>query len=275
MKDKIQHNARDINLYVQDYIHKDNDFENVMVHFRRQKVLEILRHYKAKNILEIGCGCQSIFDFYFDYEKFFVVEPAEHFCTLISKSKHYNPKITIIKDFLENQITPLQRENFDFIILSSLLHEVQNPFEFLHIVKKLCVKNTILHINVPNNKSFHLLWAYESGLVQQIGNLTSTSVKLQQHSTFDKSSLAKIVKECGFSIVRDEVSTASSLSMGGGDGVGSYFIKPFNHKKMMELMNLDILDENLLEGLNKLCKYFPDNGAEIFVNCKIAKKERK
>ena len=46
-------------------------------------------------------------------------------------------------------------------------------------------------------------------------------------------------------------------------------MKPFNHAKMTELMKSGIIDENLLNGLNKLAKYFPDNGAEIFVNCKI------
>ena len=34
-------------------------------------------------------------------------------------------------------------------------------------------------------------------------------------------------------------------------------------------MKSGIIDENLLNGLNKLAKYFPENGAEIFVNCKI------
>lgn len=201
---------RDINRYAQDYIHSDNDFESVMVHFRRQKVLEILCHYKPKSILEIGCGIQSIFDFYVDYERFVVVEPSELFCDSIAKSKHYNPKITIIKDFLENQLSTLQNEKFDFIILSGLLHEVQNPLEFLRVVAKLCAKNTILHINVPNNKSFHLLWAYESGLIHHIGELTSTAVKMQQHSAFDKDSLVRIVTKSGFEILDDE------MSMGGG-----------------------------------------------------------
>lgn len=203
--------SRDIAKYAQDYIHADNDFESVMVHFRRQKVLEILNHYKPKRVLEIGCGVQSIFDFYFEYERFVVVEPSELFCESIAKSKRFNPKITIIKDFLENQLHTLKNEKFDFIILSSLLHEVPNPHEFLLVVAQLCDKDTVLHINVPNNKSFHLLWAYESGLLQSIGQLTSTAVKMQQNSAFDKESLAQIVRECGFEILTDSVST-----MGGG-----------------------------------------------------------
>lgn len=48
-------------------------------------------------------------------------------------------------------------------------------------------------------------------------------------------------------------------------------MKPFNHKKMAELMKQGIIDETLLEGLNRLSKYFPENGAEIFVNCRKSK----
>ena len=204
---------RDIERYTKDYIHSDNDFEAVMVHFRRQKVLEILNHYKPKSILEIGCGTKSIFDFYFEYERFVVVEPSELFCDSIIKSKHYNPKVTIYQGFLENQVATLKKQKFDFIILSSLLHEVQNPLEFLQVVAKLCDKNTILHINVPNNKSFHLLWAYEAGLIKHIGQLTNTAVKMQQNSAFDKESLAKIVKTAGFQILANNAN--STFNNGG------------------------------------------------------------
>lgn len=49
---------------------------------------------------------------------------------------------------------------------------------------------------------------------------------------------------------------------------GSYFIKPFNHAKMQECLKLNILDSNLLNGLEKMVKYMPEYGAEIFINCK-------
>lgn len=193
-------NTRDIERYTKDYIHSDNDFEAVMVHYRRQKVLEILHHYKPKRILEIGCGVQASFDFYQEYEKFVVVEPSKEFCKMISSSKHKNAKVSIINDFLENQIPTLEKQEFDFILLSSLLHELNSPLDFLKSLRKLCGEDTILHINVPNNKSFHLLWAYEAGLIKHIGQLTSTAVKMQQNSAFDAQSLAQIVQKAGFDI---------------------------------------------------------------------------
>ncbi len=47
---------------------------------------------------------------------------------------------------------------------------------------------------------------------------------------------------------------------------GSYFVKPFTHNQMHKMIKKDIIDENVLDGLYKIAKYFPDNGSEIFVN---------
>ena len=79
---------RDINQYTKDYL--NHDFEDTMVYYRRKKVLEILNQYKPKNILEVGCGIQSIFDFYTEYENFTIIEPSIQFCEMIKKSDKYN-----------------------------------------------------------------------------------------------------------------------------------------------------------------------------------------
>ena len=98
-----------------------------------------------------------------------------------------------------------------------------------------------------------MLWAYKSGLISHIGDLTGTANILQQHTTFNMKTLAEMVENFHFSIIDN----------------GSYFIKPFNHKKMQTLLNENILDENLLEGLYDMVDYFPNSGAEIFVNCRV------
>lgn len=243
---------RDIEKYTKDYL--CHDFEDIMVKFRRNNVLQVFNDYKPKNILEIGCGMQSLFDFYNDYETFTVIEPSKKFCENILKSTKMNTRISVINDYLENQVNFLRSKSFDFILCSCLLHEVEKPECFLQDIKQICNSKTILRIDVPNNKSFHLLWAYESGLLNHIGDLTKTSIKMQQYSTFDIDSLSKIVLKEGFNILDK----------------GSYFIKPFNHKKMAELLELEIIDKQLLIGLDNLIKYFPENGAEIFVNCRLS-----
>ena len=242
--------SRDINKYTKDYL--NHDFEDTMIYYRRKKILEILNKYNPEKILEVGCGTQSVFDFYNNYETFVVVEPSKQFCEMIKKSKNYNSKVTIINDFLENKAESLKNEKFDFIILSGLLHEVTEPIKMLKCIKQLCNNNTLVHINVPNAHSMHLLWAYKSGLIEKIGNLTEVAKHFQQHTTFTLESLVKMVDSVNFSIIEK----------------GSYFIKPFNHSKMQKLLDEKIIDSNLLNGLYDLVEYFPNNGAEIYVNCK-------
>lgn len=246
---------RDIEKYTKDYL--CHNFEDIMVRIRRDNVLKLFNDYKPKNILEIGCGMQSIFDFYNDFETFTVIEPSKKICENVLKSKNMNSKISVINDYLENQVDFLRAKSFDFILCSCLLHEVENPKCFLQHIKQICKSKTILRIDVPNSKSFHLLWAYESGLLKHIGDLTNTSIKMQQHSTFDIDSLLQLVQKLGFEVLSK----------------GSYFIKPFNHKKMAELLELEIIDKQLLVGLDNMIKYFPENGAEIFVNCRFSEVE--
>ncbi len=200
----MQSFERNLADYTQNYLNADYmQFENVLVFMRRKKVLEILNQYRPKNILEIGAGTQSLFDFYHDFESFTVVEPSLEFFKNIQQSSFYNPqKITLIHDFLEKQIEKLKTKSFDCIILSSLLHEIPEPIEFLKLVHSLCNPNTILHVNVPNNQSLHLLWAVEAGLLPKVGDLTPTAQKMQQFQTFNLKTLTITLDSAGFAPIR-------------------------------------------------------------------------
>ncbi len=247
---------RNIDKYTEMYF--THDFEDTMVFYRRKKVLEILNEYKPKNILEIGCGLDSIANYYKTFNTFTIIEPSTTFAQkaendlIVQNPPPRNKNVIVINDFIENRIDDLKNQNFDFIILSSLLHEVNDVNNFIKQVVKLLDNNTILHINVPNSKSFHLIWAYESGLIQNMGKLTKTAKSLQQNTTFDTEKLNKFVNENGLEILQS----------------GSYFIKPFNHAKMALLLKEQVINKELLDGLYYITKYMPNIGAEIFVNCK-------
>ena len=246
---------RDIERYAKEYVAEEYGFERVMRRYRHKKVHESLQQFKALHVLEIGCGPNSLAERYNQYERFVIVEPSQDFCAMVKASSAYGPGVEIIPDVVENQFTRLREMRFDFIILSSLLHEVHEPRQMLRGLHALCGPGTILHVNVPNAESFHFLWAKEAGLIDKIGAQSEQFTKLQQTSIFTLSSLIAMLEEEGFVILEQ----------------GSYFIKPFNHAKMQKALEIGLLDNPLLDGLYALSSRFPAAGAEIFANCRVAR----
>lgn len=241
---------RNIEQYIQDY--KSSDFEKVMVHYRRQQVLQSINQYPHHRILEIGCGEQPLFTEITDFDEYVVVEPASYFCDKAFAVANGKSCITVIQDFFENRVNELLEKQFDFIVVSALLHEVIDPQSLLDGIYQCCTDQTVVHINVPNSGSFHMLLAYESGIIPKIGLLSDRAKVLQQHTSFDLDLLKSYVTINKF-IILDS---------------GSYFIKLFNHEKMQRMIDIGILDSNILDGLNRMIKYIPDEGAEIYVNVK-------
>ena len=155
---------------------------------------------------------------------------------------------------VENKIEEIKEilPHIDIIVISSLLHEVESPVQFLNSIKAICTDKTIVHINVPNANSLHRLLALEAGLIKEEHELSEQNVKLQQHTVFDMKMLCKMVRDAGFEIVDK----------------GSYFIKPFTHQQMQCCLEENIIDDRILEGFKKLIKYMPEYGAEIYVDVK-------
>lgn len=138
------------------------------------------------------------------------------------------------------------------IICSSLLHEVENPLEFLNKIFMICDSNTIIHINVPNASSMHRILAVESGLISNVTEKSERNIVLQQNNVFDIESLSDLICRAGGAIIDK----------------GGYFVKPFSHKQMLDLLEKDIIDENVLDGFYNISKYMPDLCSEIYVTCK-------
>ncbi len=240
--------SRDIEKYTKDY--HESTFEHIQVKYRMKKVLEILEKYNPKHVLEIGCGNDSVFNHYKGYLTATVVEPSVEFANKCKNNFYNDDRVNVICDFFEN--TLLKDQHFDFIVLSGLLHEVERPGHLLHCICTICDTDTIVHINVPNSRAFHLIWAYESGLILKLDELTPTAKKLQQNTPFDIMKLSNMISNSGLQPIDS----------------GSYFVKPFNHEKMSKLVKEGIIDQHLLDGLYNITKYMPDLGSEIYINAK-------
>jgi len=246
---------RNLKKYETDY--EDYLFEDIQVAYRKKKVLELIQSHKHRTILEIGCGLDPFFNCSDDFDNLVIIEPSAKFyenaINIVKNSSSLTSKVVVINDYMENATRELQKYDFDYVIISGLLHEIEDASSFLKDIHSITRKNTIVHIDVPNARSFHRVLAYEMGIIKSVFELSSSNLRLQQQTVFDIATLSELITNYGFKIINS----------------GSYFLKPFAHKQMYELLNNKIIDENTLDGLYKMTKYVPDMGSEIFIEFKI------
>lgn len=229
-------------------------FEPYQAYYRRQKVLEQLRRHRAKRILEVGCGLEPLFMHCADFDVMHVVEPcASFFAAAQAKAKNL-PHVRMHAGTLEQSVEWLAHEPLDFIVLASLLHEVENPVQLLTQIRSLCQECTIVHAIVPNAKSLHRLLALAMGLIDSPYSLSANQSALQQQRTFDTQSLIGTMASSGFAVFE----------------AGTFFVKPFAHAQMAELIERGFLTPQMLDGLYALEKTLPEFGSEIFVNARRA-----
>lgn len=224
--------------------------ENVW--YRKKMIMEQLAKYPHLNILEIGCGLFPLFMDIDNFNSYTIIEPSEEFCKNAKCiADRQGKEIRIIHEKCEN-VTEGMGE-YDFIICSSLLHEVKNPEVILQCIMDIANKDTVIHINVPNANSMHRLLAKEGGLIKDTHSLSDTNIRLQQYRVFDLDTLEKFVVNFGFQVIE----------------TGGRFIKPFTHAQMQQLIELGIINNEVLQGLYGLAHYMEEFSSEIFVNLRI------
>lgn len=258
---------RDIGDYAKKYI-QSNFENNYQVKYRRKKVLEEISKYAHRNILEIGCGLTSLAEDVDDFNSFTVIEPSECFInyarsSLEQKAPARIGRVRFLQGlFPEGVIEAISDNSYDFVVVSSLLHEVENPSKLLDGILAIADNDTIIHLNVPNAYSLHRLLAYEAGIIEEVEKFSERNISYQQHSVFSLKSLMLLLNNWG---------ETYNLDIDVLDK-GSYFIKPFTHAQMEKSLEYGIIDANVIQGFDKLIKYMPDLGSEIFVNFKLKKK---
>ena len=244
-------NKRNLEDYEKKYNDKDHyDFERLQVEYRRKNTLTHLNKNAHSSILEVGSGIDPLFCYVDSYDEFTVVEPSAKFYEIAKKFKGDDNRISLYHDYIEK--VNLDKK-YDLIIISSLLHEIDNAQSILSAINKFCHSNTVVYINVPNAKSFHRLLALEAGIINNIYNKSDNQIKFQQTHTYDIDTLGELLEKSGFSIIES----------------GSYFIKPFTHTQMRKLLDHNIITKDVLNGLDKMVKYCPELGSEIFMTCRL------
>lgn len=242
----------DIDDYSQKYLvqYAEGTFETVLVAVRRKYILEALSRYPHASILEVGCGMEPLFRFV-DDAAFTIVEPSAEFVRH-ARELAGTRDVTVIEAFLEN--ASLAGQRFDFIVVSSLLHEVSDPLSLLAAVRSLCHAETTVHFNVPNVRSFHRLLALEMGLIDDVFEQSETERRFQRHTRFDQARLEELLRANGFRIL----------------DLATHFIKPFTHAQMDALLQSGACAPDVINGLDRMTRYLPDMGCDIYANVRLA-----
>ena len=184
---------RDLDDYLIQYNHLP--FEDIQILYRRKKVLEILNEINPKHVLERGCGFSPLFLDYKKYTNFTLVEPLKKFFENANKFRNGDERIKIYKNLFEESYEDLRNKKYDFIVASSILHELDDPNQFLDTIKKLSNPSTVSCIIVPNSHSFHRLLAVSMGLIENEFEMSNTQLRMQQNSTFNLDNLCQLIKE--------------------------------------------------------------------------------
>lgn len=225
-------------------------FEDVQARYRKRRICESLAARGARRMLEVGCGLDPLFNHYRAFDRCTVVEPAERFCANAQAQAQGRADVRVVHGTLEGSLRELAGGAYDFIVISSLLHEIADPAPLLDAAAALCEPDTIVHVNVPNAYSFHRRLAVAMGLIGDVHERSPVQVQMQQSHTFDLAGLRALVQSRGFRVVEE----------------GTFFVKPFTHAQMAALQRSGFLTEPMLEGLYRLSAQFPEHGSEIFMN---------
>ncbi len=246
----------DLDRYTREYLRQYDEgaFEVRIIEARREAVLRSIRKHPHDRVLEVGCGAEPLFSFFSTYRNYTVVEPSDEFVRRARERAMAAGNVAVVHGCLEDVVDRVAGHGpFDFIVLSSVLHEVPDPSKLLWAVRRLCVESTVVHINVPNVRSFHRLLALEMGLIHSLFEPSATEVRFQRHTRFDRRALLDAVRVHGFRALYFE----------------TYFVKPFTNDQMDRLLRHGIIDTRVVDGLAAMVKHLPEMGCEMLVEVAI------
>jgi SAM-dependent methyltransferase len=227
-------------------------FETVIVAARRRRVLASVEAHSHRAMLEVGCGLEPLFPHVSGYDAYTVVEPAPEFAARARANAAGDERIRIVGATLETAAPTLSMP-FDFVVVSSLLHEVPDPRALLHAVRTVAPPGAVVHVNVPNVRSFHRLLGYEMGVIGDVFEASETERHFGRHSRFDRDTLLSLLDEEGFEAL----------------DWGTYFVKLFTHDQMDRLIASGIVPGSIVEGLERMTKYMPELGSEMYADVRV------
>jgi SAM-dependent methyltransferase len=245
--------ARDIQGYTEQYLQLP--FETIQAAYRRRLVLSRIAHHRPRRLLEIGCGRIPLFTDLPD-TAVTVIEPSPTFAEVARQLATERRDVRVLQAYAEDVDPEAEGMDVEMVVLSCLLHEVDDAQALLAAVHRLCGTDTVVHVNVPNALSLHRLLAVSMGLLAAPEAPSDTQRRMQQRTVYNGKTLQAELALAGFEITDQ----------------GGLFVKPFSHAQMQQLVDQGFMTTPMLDGLAHLVEVLPDLGSEIWADAKLGTK---
>ncbi len=230
-----------------------DDFEKTLVHYRQKSILRYLGLRKPNMVIEVGCGLDLLVlaaaAIDLNCSRWIIVEPATRFAEEARRQTAAIHGVEVIEAFFETSGTALEALSgtVDLIILSSLLHEIDNPELLLNRAYELLKPGGRIYVVVPNLTSLHRRLAVAMGLIDELGAPSERNRRLMQRRIFDRGSLISLCTSQQFEIIDS----------------GGMFLKPYTNEQMA--LCASHLSPSVMDGLWQLGQDMPELASEIFV----------
>lgn len=243
---------RDLTDYLGAY--KALPFEEIQESLRRGWVTKWLEGLSANSVVEVGCGRQTIFQTYSPAIRSVIIEPIQEFLDLaLSRTVTPNEPDSYCTT-LENYAASSEAELFDVTLLSSILHEVENPRLFLESAAKITRPGGSIVLVVTNKLSIHRILGVHMGVLGDLNEKTQTEIQMQQHSgAFTVDELKDLAESLGLKVWR----------------FMSFAPKIFSHSQMQEMINEGVIDSDFPAIMDRLSEHLPLFGSELLMELRV------
>ncbi len=228
-------------------------FESTLSIYRERKAVEFVHSLGSTStrILEVGFGFRPIYKSLEAFGAYIGIEPGLAPFEAILAEAANDDRVEVKHGFFNQWALELGNSDFDAIISIGVLQDVPDPREFLRELASLVGPQTLVYLNVPNANSLHRIVGLYSGHLASMEDMSARQTALEAKNLFTEESLIQTITSSV-----DNVSIRNS---------GSFFVKPFTHAQMEEIMNREILGAEVMEGLYGSSGALNGFGAELFV----------
>jgi hypothetical protein len=230
----------------------EDKIEKYYVKSRIKNLKGLLGDFKPRNVLEIGIGFNSFSKYFQNFDSWTIIEPNEHFILNSEKEGIFFYNVSF------EEFNNPQNITYDLIIISSLLHIINNLDNFLNKLAIFSNQTPMVYVNVPNSNSLHRILAVKMGLLKTLKSFSPADLRYNHARVFNMEDLIEALNQ------QLKMKIISK---------GSYFLKFVSNNQLANMLDYKIVTSDYIQALDEVSFFDGDGnylGAEIFIFFKLS-----